>query len=80
MCLCKLTTKSLIKQGMKEILNGSLGSMKGSLRIQRNLSFHTYPQIQKVFTLQCKAINATFNDRHLKYHIIFTILPNTGLV
>ena len=55
---------------MKEILNGSLGSMKGSLRIQRNLSFHTYPQIQKVFALQYKAINATFNDRHLKYHLI----------
>ena len=50
-----------------------LGSIKGSLRIQRNLSFHTYPQIQKVFALQYETINATFNDRHLKYHHLFIL-------
>ena len=51
------------------------GSIKGSLRIQRNLNFHTYPQIQKVFALQYKAINAilNFNDKHLKYHHLFIL-------
>ena len=49
-----------------------LGSIKGSLRIQRNLSFHTYPQIQKVFALQYETIK-TFNDRHLKYHHLFIL-------